>query len=67
MRAAADKLNRLAREKKEHGDVEHLFRVLWRFKRHKPGQPSYPEVNESTVHKLLFELDGDLYEEYRKS
>ena len=38
-------------------DTMPLFRVLWRLKTHREGRPSYPELDEKTLDKLLAEVE----------
>lgn len=37
----------------KYGEGHALFKVLWRFKEHRTGPPSYPEIDEGTVSQLL--------------
>jgi hypothetical protein len=41
-----------------------VFRVLWRFKEHRPGPPGYPEINSTTIKELLMELMNHLYKDF---
>ena len=36
------------------GDSKHLFHVLWRFHKPRPGPPAYPEFNEDNLEYLLY-------------
>jgi hypothetical protein len=38
-------------------ESEILFKVLWRFNKHRTGAPGYPEINHETVRKLLLDLE----------
>lgn len=64
MRAASYRLNALMNKNPGDRDVEHLFKVLWRFNRHKPGPPGYPEINLDTINELLGEIQDLFYADY---
>jgi hypothetical protein len=61
MRAAVTKLQKLVEENILDRDVEPLFKILWRFKEHRTGPPSYPDINKDTINELFMELQGFLY------
>jgi hypothetical protein len=61
MKAAIYRLHDLMNKNPGHKDVEHLFKVLWRFERHKTGPPGYPEINSQTVDELLRSLQDLIY------
>ena len=33
-----------------------MFRVLWRLKEHRPGHPSYPEIDSVVVSRLVKDI-----------
>jgi len=61
MRAVHTKLGQLAKEGMLTEDVENLFTVLWRFRQHRTGPPSYPEITLETVKSLLAETEPHLF------
>lgn len=64
MRAAAYRLDKLVGDGPGDKDIEPLFKVLWRFKMHRPGPPGYPDINLNTINELLREIQDIIYDDY---
>ena len=52
----ADRLESKTDDQLQYGEGQALFRVLWRLKEHRQGHPSYPEIMQGTVSKLIEEI-----------
>ena len=54
--ALADRLESKTEDQLKYGEGQALFRVLWRLKEHRPGHPSYPEIETGIVSKLIKDI-----------
>ena len=60
VKALAEEVETIQLEDLTHGKGKALFRVLWRIKEHRPGPPSYPEISEETVTRVIGDFTPDV-------
>ena len=54
--AIVDRLGSKPDDQIKYGEGQALFRVLWRLKEHRPGHPSYPEIEPGVVSNLIQDI-----------
>jgi hypothetical protein len=52
----ANRLESMNEDQLNYGEGQALFMILWRLKEHRPGNPSYPEIDPKVVLKLIKEI-----------
>ncbi len=52
----ADQIEPMTVDQMKYGEGQALFKVLWRLKEHRPGHPSYPDINTRIITDLIDDI-----------